>query len=119
LLFNIAFMVVLTSLLTQGASIGWMARKLGVAMPSASDEEQIRAVFRDFALDPSAPIGSVCGFYGLPAPQDESQPLGVWMRNELRRAPVAGDVVKLGSAEFVVRLVEDGKISSIGLGFPS
>jgi potassium/hydrogen antiporter len=119
LLFNIAFMVVLTSLLTQGASIGWMARKLGVAMPSASDEEQIRAVFRDFALDPSAPIGSVCGFYGLPAPQDESQPLGVWMRNELRRAPVAGDVVKLGSAELVVRLVEDGNISSIGLGFPS
>jgi potassium/hydrogen antiporter len=119
LLFNIAFMVVLTSLLTQGASIGWVARKLGVAMPSTSDEEQIRAVFRDFALDPSAPIGSVCGFYGLPAPQDESQPLGVWMRNELRRAPVAGDVVKWGSAEFVVRLVEDGKISSIGLGFPS
>jgi NhaP-type Na+/H+ and K+/H+ antiporter len=51
LLFNIAFMVVLTSLLTQGASIGWVARKLGVAMPDPGDELQVRAVFRDFALN--------------------------------------------------------------------
>lgn len=116
LLFNIAFMVVLTSLLTQGASIGWMARKLGVAMPDPSDEQEVRAVFRDFVLDPTASVGSVCGFYGLPVPADPSEPLGTWMLDELRRAPVAGDVVRIGSAVMVVRSVEDGKIASIGLG---
>lgn len=116
LLFNIAFVVVLTSLLLQGSSIGWVARRLGVAMPDPEDEQEVRAVFRDFVLDPSASVGSVCGFYGLPAPADPSMPLGDWMLAELRRAPVAGDVVRIGPAVMVVRSVEEGKIASIGLG---
>lgn len=116
LLFNIAFVVVLTSLLTQGSTIGWVARKLGVALPDPSDEQEVRAVFRDFALDPNASVGSVCGFYGLPAQADPSLPLSTWMLGELRRAPVAGDIVRIGPAVMVVRSVEDGKISSIGLG---
>jgi potassium/hydrogen antiporter len=116
LLFNIAFMVVLTSLLTQGASIGWVARKLGVAMPDPGDELQVRAVFRDFALDPTASVGAVCEFYGLPVPADPSVQLGTWMLGELRRAPVAGDVVQIGSAVMVVRRVDAGKISSVGIG---
>jgi potassium/hydrogen antiporter len=116
LLFNIAFMVVLTSLLTQGASIGWVARKLGVAMPDPGDELQERAVFRDFALDPTASVGAVCEFYGLPVPADPSVQLGTWMLGELRRAPVAGDVVQIGSAVMVVRRVDAGKISSVGIG---
>lgn len=116
LLFNIAFMVVLTSLLTQGVSIGWMARTLGVAMPDPSDEQEVRALFRDFVLDPTASVGSVCDFYSLPMPANPSVPLGIWMLGELRRAPVAGDVVRVGSAMMVVRRVDAGKISSIGLG---
>ncbi|MEO5697694.1 MAG: potassium/proton antiporter, partial [Burkholderiaceae bacterium] len=68
LLFNIAFMVVLASLLTQGSTIAWTARWLGVAMPDPADEQQVRAVFRDFPLDPRSSVGSVCEFYGLPAP---------------------------------------------------
>ncbi|MEO8250268.1 MAG: potassium/proton antiporter [Burkholderiales bacterium] len=116
LLFNIAFMVVLTSLLTQGSAIGPMARKLGVAMPDPADERQVRAVFRDFPLDPKTSIGSVCEFYDLPMPADSSPSLADWMAGELRREPVAGDSVLLGPAALVVREVEDGKISSIGLG---
>ena len=116
LLFNIAFMVVLASLLVQGTTIGVVARALGVAMPAPTDEQRVRAVFRDFALDPSAPVGSVCEFYGLPAPPDPSVALGDWMTAALRRPPVAGDSVRLGAATFVVREVADGKIASIGFG---
>ncbi len=116
LLFNIAFMVVLASLLTQGSTIALMARKLGVAMPDPADEEQVRAVFRDFSLDPTTAVGLVCEFYGLPAPNDASASLGKWMVAKLRRAPVAGDIVRLGPAILVVREVTDGMISSIGLG---
>ena len=116
LLFNIAFTVVLASLLTQGSSIGAMARKLGVAMPDPADEKQVRAVFRDFPLDPKTPIGSICEFYGLPMATDPAVPLGEWMTAELRRTPVAGDFVRLGPAALVVREFEGGKITSIGLG---
>ncbi|MEO8123838.1 MAG: potassium/proton antiporter [Burkholderiales bacterium] len=119
LLFNIAFLVVLASLLTQGSTIAFMARKLGVAMPDPADEEQVRAVFRDFTLDPATAVGLVCEFYGLPAPNDASASLGKWMAAELRRAPVAGDIVRLGPAILAVREVTDGMISSIGLGLKS
>ncbi len=116
LLFNIAFMVVLASLLTQGSTIALMARWLGVAMPDPANEQQVRAVFRDFALEPITSVGSVCAFYGLPEPSDSSTSLGDWMTAELRRAPVAGDTVQLGAATLVVREVEGGRISRIGLG---
>ena len=116
LLFDIAFMVVLASLLTQGTTIGTVARKLGVALPAPTDEHRVRAVFRDFALDPGASVGSICEFYGLPAPAQPSLPLGDWMTAALRRPPVAGDSVRLGPATLVVREVADGRIARIGLG---
>jgi cell volume regulation protein A len=116
LLFNIAFVVVLASLLTQGSTIAMMARRLGVALPDPADEQQVRAVFLDFALDPAATVGSVCEFYALPTPADATAPLGDWMVTELRRRPVAGDSVQLGPATLVVREVAGGRISSIGLG---
>lgn len=116
LLFNIAFMVVLSSLLTQGSTIALMARKLGVAMPDPADERQVRAVFLDFQLDPKTSVGSVCEFYGLPMPADASMSLGDWMVAQLRRTPVAGDSVRVGPAALVVREVEGGRISSLGLG---
>jgi len=120
-LFNIAFLVVVTSLLLQGSTIGWMARRLGVALPEEKDELQHRAVFRDFELVPGTPIGDVCAFYALPEPDpaDAALSLADWMTLQLRRPPVAGDSVVLGSATFVVRELKDGHISRIGLGLAS
>lgn len=116
LLFNIAFVVVLVSLILQGTTIGLLARRLGVAMPDPDDEPQLRAVFRDFVLDPLTPVVDICAFYDLPLPPHEAMPLGDWMAAELRRPPVAGDTVRLGPATLVVRALEDGKIASVGLG---
>jgi cell volume regulation protein A len=118
LLFNVAFVVVLVSLLTQGSTIGLVARRLGVALPDAGDEHEQRAVFRDFELDPSLPVAAVCEFYNLPAPDGAELPLRDWMAAELRRPPVAGDSVALGAATLAVRELEQGRISRIGLGFP-
>ncbi len=116
LLFNIAFMVVLASLLTQGSTIARTARWLGVAMPDPTDERQVRAVFGDFPLDPHSSVGAVCDFYGLPSPSAPQALLGDWMVAELRRPPVPGDTVRIGSATLAVREVEAGRISRIGLG---
>ena len=117
-LFNIAFLVVVASLLLQGSTIGWMARRLGVAIPEASDEQEHRAVFRDFELASSTPIGAVCEFFSLPAPDaaDAELTLGHWMARQLRRPPVAGDSVAWGAATFVVRELQEGRISRVGLG---
>lgn len=118
LLFNVAFVVVLVSLMTQGSTIGLVARKLGVALPDPGNERHLRAVFRDFALDPETSIGAVCDFYALPPTHDPSMSLADWMAGALRRPPVAGDSVQLGAATLVVRAVQDGRISRIGLGLP-
>ncbi len=118
LLFNIAFVVVLVSLLMQGSTIGFVARRLGLALPDPGDEVQERALFRDFSLDPQTLVADICQFYGLEAPAQASLPLGIWMARELGRPPVAGDSLKLGAATLVVRSLEDGRISRIGLGLP-
>jgi cell volume regulation protein A len=115
LLFNVAFVVVLVSLVLQGSTIGAVARRLGLAMPDPEDERRVRAVFGDFALDPRMPVGRVCDFYGLPPPADTDTPLGAWLATELGRPAIAGDCVRLGHAVFVVRTLADDTIASVGL----
>lgn len=39
--FNVAFVVVLTSLLLQGSTIAWSARRLGVALPDPVDDSPV------------------------------------------------------------------------------
>ncbi len=114
-LFNVAFVVVLISLLLQGSTIGVMARRLGVDMPDPADESQVRAVFGDFALDPAIAVGSVCAFYGLPAPQQAQRTVADWLADELGRPAVAGDRVRLGAALFIVRKLSGRRITAVGL----
>ena len=113
--FNVAFVVVLTSLLLQGSTIAWSARRLGVALPDPEDEAQTREVFGDFVLDALTPIGQLCEFYGLPTPLNSEQTLGHWLKEALHRPPVVGDSAMLGRAELSVRQMDGGQIKRVGI----
>lgn len=119
LLFNVAFVVVLASLLLQGTTIAFAGRKLDVALPEPTDEQRVRARFGDFVLDGSAPLGPMCDFYGLPVPAGAEIPLGEWMSRRLGRAPIVGDQLQLGGATLVVRGMQGHQIALVGLKLPA
>lgn len=114
-LFHVAFVVVLTSLLLQGTTIAWMARRLGVALPDPRDVAQARHVFGDFELDAGVPLDQVCAFYGLPAPPEPGRSLAQWLEAELRRPPVVGDSAALAHAEVSVRSMQGQRIVRVGI----
>lgn len=119
LLFHVAFVVVLTSLVVQGSTIGWMARRLGLALPSTVDEPGTRSVFRDFSIRPEASFESICQFYGLPEAHTPELSVAAWMQQQLSRPAVISDEVAWGEARFVVRDMNEGRIVKVGLGFPA
>lgn len=113
-MFDVAFMVVLASLLLQGATLVPAARWFGVNLPDEADEQARRVVFGDFALDPSAAVADVCAFYGLQVPDSASSVAG-WIEAELARPPVVGDGIDWGGAHFGVRAMDGARITSVGL----
>ena len=113
--FNVAFVVVLTSLLLQGSTIAWSARRLGLALPEPDDLRANRLVFGDFVIDGATPMDTLCAFYGLPVPPDAPTDVATWMREELRRPAVEGDSALLGAAELSVRALEGGRITRVGI----
>ena len=113
--FNMAFVVVLTSLLLQGTTIAWSARRLGLALPERDDLRANREVFGDFVIDGATPMESLCAFYGLPLPSATQLDVATWLREELRRPPVEGDSALLGAAELSVRSLEGARITRVGI----
>jgi cell volume regulation protein A len=113
--FNVAFVVVLTSLLLQGSTIAWSATRLGVTLPDPQDAAQARLVYGDFVIDAATPMDQLCGFYGLPMPTEPSQTLGQWLNDELNRPPVVGDSAMLGAAELSVRQMDGAQIAQVGI----
>lgn len=113
-LFDVAFVVVLASLVLQGSTMVWAARLFDVNLPDAQDEPAVRVVFGDFALDAAAPVREICGFYGLPDPGFDGT-LSQWLARELKRPPVAGDGVDWGHAHFAVREMAGARVARVGL----
>ncbi|MCB2018131.1 MAG: potassium/proton antiporter [Hydrogenophaga sp.] len=113
--FNAAFVVVLASLLLQGGTIAWTARRLGLALPEPDDLSATRRVFGDFVIDGATPMGTLCAFYGLPLPANPEQEVAGWLRETLRRPPVEGDSAVWGTAELSVRRREGERITRVGI----
>lgn len=113
--FNVAFTVVLTSLVLQGSTIAWSARRLNVVLPDLDDTEHARLVFGDFVLAATTPMGELCAFYGLGLPCDADKTVGQWLADSLHRPPVHGDTAHLGQAEISVRATQGNRITQVGI----
>jgi cell volume regulation protein A len=111
--FNVAFVVVITSLLLQGSTVAWSARKLGVALTDLDDTADAREVFGDVMVASDIPLMDLCTCYGLPVPAESDQSVATWLLEELQRLPVVGDSAALGPAELRVRAMEGQRITQI------
>lgn len=113
-LFEVAFVVVLVSLVLQGATLVHAARLFGVNLPDADDEPAARRIFGDFVLDGSAPVRDLCTFYGLALPAHEGT-LAQWIEARLQRPPVVGDGLDWSGAHFSVRQMDGARVLQVGL----
>lgn len=112
---NVALIVVLASLILQGSTIPWTARRAGVALPDVDDTGRAREVFGDFEVPANTRMADLCGFYGWPSVEAEHQTVAEWLTIALARPPVEGDHATLGQAELSVRTMEDGEIVRVGI----
>ena len=72
--------------------------------------------FGDFLLDGSAGAGEVADVYGLPIDEaHRADTLDGYLHWVFRGRPVVGDRVRLGRAELVVRQIDNGRITRVGL----
>jgi cell volume regulation protein A len=115
LMLDLALVVVILSLLFQGSTIPFLARRLGLALPPVSDTTAMRKLFGDFTLDGSAMAADAAAFYGVELPNAEGKSLGEWLQQELGKPAVEGDEITQGGLVFVVRSLEGDAIVKIGV----
>lgn len=75
-----------------------------------------RQVFGDFTLHGDAPMAALALAYGVAIPAGEAdKTLEAYLLNQLKTLPVEGDRVDLPPFHLVVRTMEGGRITQVGL----
>jgi len=113
--FDVAFAVVLASLLLQGSTLGWVARRLGVIEPPDEPPPGEGSMQGRLVLDGDLALAEVFGFFQLPLPEHDGVTLGDWLAGELARDVAEGDHVDWHDARFVVKELQDERIARIGV----
>jgi cell volume regulation protein A len=117
--FNVAFGVVLASLLMQGISLRWVANRLGVVEPPALPPDTERAVQGRLTLDAHLPLDDVFAFFQLPVPHNAGPSLGDWLTDSLARGHAEGDGVDWHGAHFAVSEMVEGRVSRVAMALRS
>lgn len=114
-LLNVAFMVVVTSLLFQGSSLAPMAKRLGMVLPDLTRLDERHAGFGDFVINADARLSDLTGFYGFALPGDPQQNLDSWIHAELKRPPIVGDTIQTETCALTILSMKNDEILKVGL----
>jgi cell volume regulation protein A len=82
----------------------------------APDRLEEHRYFGDFVLNGNAILGELCAVYGIEVPAGHAgKTLADYLNERSRGRVVVGDHASLGRAELVVRELQEGRVTKVGL----